>query len=65
VVKDVSVFLKNRTLESIYIIDTCQEAVDTDCLASLVPEVYDGTILYKQLSVVVDGLRMERNASKA
>lgn len=64
VVKDISFFLQNRTLESIYVIDTCQEAVDSDCLQSLHPEVYDGSILYKQLSVVVDGLRIERNATK-
>lgn len=62
VVRDISIFTQNRTLDNIFVIDTSEEGVDSECLASLRPEVYDGSILYKQLSVVVDGLRIERNA---
>lgn len=46
-VKDVSKLLGNRTLEQLYVIDPSEEAVDTDCLVSMHPESYDGSILYK------------------
>lgn len=42
-----SYLLGNRTLEQIYVIDPNEEAVDPDCIVSMHPETYDGTILYK------------------
>ena len=47
VVKDISIFLQNRELSDIYVIDVNQEAVDSDCLSSLHPAEYDGSVLYK------------------
>jgi hypothetical protein len=49
VVKDISIFLKNRELQDIHVIDVRQEAVDSDCLSSMHPVEYDGSVLYKQL----------------
>lgn len=48
VVRDISLFLNNRTRDDIQVIDVDREAVDTDCLACVHPdEPYDGSILYK------------------
>ena len=56
-VKDISIFLKNRELQDIHVIDVCQEAVDSDCLSSMHPVEYDGSVLYKQLQIMNDSLK--------
>jgi hypothetical protein len=60
VVKDISIFLKNRELQDIHVIDVRQEAVDSDCLSSMHPVEYDGSVLYKQLQFLIDSLKQAR-----
>ena len=64
VVKDISIFLKNRELQDIHVIDLRQEAVDSDCLSSMHPVEYDGSVLYKQLQLLIDSLKQARKRLK-
>lgn len=46
-VRDISIFLKNRELEDILVIDIDEETVDSNCITSVHPKPYDGGILYR------------------
>lgn len=61
IVRDISLFLKNRERDDIQVIDIDTEAADTDCLACIHPEPpYDGGILYKQLDSLQESLKEYR-----
>jgi hypothetical protein len=45
-IKDISIFMSNRNLEDIIIIDTQEERVDLDFLSTITPLTYDGSWHY-------------------
>lgn len=61
IVRDVSLFLHNRSRQDIYIIDIIRGAVDTNCLFQFHPKPYDGGIMYPYLDKLDVFMKHERS----
>lgn len=51
-IKDQSILLGNRSIEDIVVIDSNLDRVDTECVSTINPAPYDGSVFYTQLSSV-------------
>lgn len=49
-IKDLSILLYNRNIEDIVVIESDQSRVDTECLSTINPSPYDGSVFYTQLT---------------
>ena len=58
-IKDVSIFLGNRTLADTFIIETDPDAVDGTILGFMQPEPYNGGTEYPQLTLLLDSLKAQ------
>ncbi len=53
IVKDISLLTHNREMQDIFVVNTVPATVQTDYLASIYHQPYDGLINYTQLAKVV------------
>ena len=59
ILRDISIFLGNRELLDVFVVEPHMEHVDGESVTSMNPLPYDGGKEYKQLVALIESLKMQ------